>query len=235
MRTLSSGLALDAMRNAALSVLPPQVPRAVIVYGSFGRMQQKPTSDLDVLFIGDNTPRALAELTSVLIAFSHCHGLPLDEEVPYANKLLVDWEELSAASTCDVFAGSPRLTTVRRGDPCFLSSDYMRSRLLVTGVLAQRTLGWSEDPLRLDSLRARAGAGLVRAAFDDVRSADADPDVEAVVDYITGEKGGILAADWLGFDPDPATRRHLSGFAEYVLHTSRFDRKFRSATSDVAL
>ena len=209
MTIVASEVALDAMCKVALAVLPPQSRRTVVVYGSFGRHQQTSSSDLDVLFVGEKSLGAMESLTSALIEFSRRHGLPLDEEVPYANKLLADWDELTAASSCEMFIGQPRLTPVRRADREYLASTYMRRRLFVTGVLAQRTLAWSEDAQLLGRLRRRAGDGLVRAAIDDLQSRGAVLDAESVISYLTGEMDGIPADDWLGFEPDPRTRHHL--------------------------
>ncbi|GEM29097.1 hypothetical protein NN3_01040 [Nocardia neocaledoniensis NBRC 108232] len=217
MKIVPSETALDAMREVARSALPPSTPRTVVVYGSFGRNHQTPSSDLDVLFVGERSAGALEALTAGLVDFSRRNGLALDEEVPYANKLLADWEELSTASTCAMFAGPPRLTPVRRMDRAYLASSYMRRRLFVTGVLAQRTLAWSENAPLLEALKARAGAGLVGAAIDDLRSAGVTVDPDSVIAYITGEAHGIPAEDWLGFEPDPLTRTHLRCLAEQVL------------------
>ncbi|MFD4407634.1 hypothetical protein ACFWPH_33195 [Nocardia sp. NPDC058499] len=208
--------ALDAMRQAAVDVLPGHGPRAVVIYGSFGRMRQKTASDMDVLFVGEYDTAAVQRLTDAIIAYSRERGLVLDEEVPYTNKVLVDWEELEQAASCAVFSGSPRLIPIRR-HPDFLSSRYMRARLFVTGVLAQRTLTWSEDVARLEALRARAQAGLVLAALDDLRALDVEIDEDTVVEYLIGQ--GISSADWLGFEPDPATLRHMQAFVERTLHT----------------
>lgn len=203
------------MRRAASDVLPAHSPRAVVIYGSFGRMRQKKASDMDVLFIGEYSTAAERRLTDVIIAYSRDQGLTLDEEVPYTNKVLVDWEELEQTGTCAVFSGSPRLIPIRR-HPDFLASKYMRARLFVTGVLAQRTLTWSEDVARLEALRARAQAGLVLAAVDDLRALDVDPDEDTVVEYLMGQ--GISSDDWLGFEPDPATLLHVQAFVERTLH-----------------
>jgi predicted nucleotidyltransferase len=212
----SSADALEAMRQAALEILPARIPRAVVVYGSFGRMLQRTTSDVDVLFVGETGPESLDKLTSALIDYSRGQGLTLDEEVPYRNKLLVDWEELTDASSCAVFSGSPRLIPVRRHLD-FLASQYMRLRLFVTGVLAQRTLSWSEDPIRLDALRARARAGLVTAAADDLRELGVAVDEDSLVEYLIGQ--GVSSSAWLGFEPDIDTRRYLRTIVERTLVT----------------
>lgn len=203
--------ALHAMRRAAVEVLPAHTPRAVVLYGSFGRMRQKTASDMDVLFIGEYSTSAVRRLTDVIIAYSRDHGLTLDEEVPYTNKVLVDWQELEHAASCAVFSGSPRLIPIRR-HPDFLASKYMRARLLVTGVLAQRTVTWSEDVTQLEALRTRAHAGLASAAVDDLRALEVDTDDDAVVEYLMGQ--GISSGDWLGFESDPATVRHVQAFVE---------------------
>src|SRR3989442_1116795 len=98
----SSFVALDAMRHAALSTLSRRVPRAVIVYGSFGRFRQAQSSDLDVLFVGESNPAALATLTKALTDFSRKHGLALDEEVPYATKLLSSPMRLEFSQYCSI-------------------------------------------------------------------------------------------------------------------------------------
>ncbi|RMI32686.1 hypothetical protein [Nocardia stercoris] len=206
--------ALRAMRQAALDVLPANSPRAVVLYGSYGRMRQKAPSDMDVLFIGERSAAAVRQLTDAIIGYSRDHGLALDEEVPYTNKVLVDWDELEQASTCTVFSGSPRLIPVRR-HPDFLGSKYMRARLFVTGVLAQRTLTWSEDVIRLEGLRARAQAGLVLAAVEDLRAFEVDLEPDTVIEYLLGQ--GISSDNWLGFEPDPATVRHVQSFVERTL------------------
>lgn len=207
--------ALHAMRRAALEVLPAHSPRAVVIYGSFGRIRQKAASDMDVLFVGEYSTTAVRRLTDAIIAYSRDQGLTLDEEVPYMNKVLVDWEELEQASTCAVFSGSPRLIPIRR-HPDFLASKYMRTRLFVTGVLAQRTLTWSEDAARLEALRTRARTGLVLAAVDDLRALEVEADEDAVVEYLMGQ--GVSSDNWLGFEPDPATLRHVQAFVERTLH-----------------
>ncbi|NKY51800.1 hypothetical protein [Nocardia vermiculata] len=221
--------ALDAMRCAALEVLPAHCPRAVVIYGSFGRMRQKASSDVDVLVIGEYSTRALRRLTDAIIAYSRERGLALDEEVPYANKVLVDWEELESAGSCSVFSGSPRLVPVRR-HPDFLASKYMRARLFVTGVLAQRTLAWSEDVTRLEAVRARAQAGLVLAAVDDLRALEVEVDEDAVVEYLMGQ--GVSSDDWLGFEPDPATLRHVQAFVERTLRANLLTSTPRGGTDE---
>ncbi|WP_280339727.1 nucleotidyltransferase domain-containing protein [Nocardia neocaledoniensis] len=230
MKIVPSEIALDAMCEVARSALPPSTPRAVVVYGSFGRNQQRPSSDLDVLFVGARSAGALEALTEGLVDFSRRNCLTLDEEVPYANKLLADWDELSTASTCAMFAGSPRLTPVRRTDQAYLASSYMRRRLFVTGVLAQRTLSWSENAPLLEALQARAGAGLIGAAIDDLRSAGVAVDPDSVISYVTGDAQGIPPEDWLGFEPDSLTRTHLRCLADQMLSRAKSSSELNFAT-----
>jgi hypothetical protein len=205
-RTLLADEAMCEMCRVAESVLSP--PFGVIVYGSFGRAMPNVASDLDVLFVGAGGRREIEALTKGLVKFSHSHRLPLDEEVPYANKILCAWPELDRISSCRVFRGRPRITPIDVS-PHFLRSRAMRERLIVN-VLVERTLRWTHDVPRLELLRAKAARSLVATVAADLVDRGVTVTSGSVLADLIG-RDGARHKRWLGFDDDTATREHLQG------------------------
>lgn len=111
-----------------------------LVYGSCALALEQDGSDVDVLFVvkDDGVKGVMgAEAVRETVLLHDRHGLPVDAEVPFENKLVATKEDCKRSTNLE---GFPSLAGARFGllnldplqkDPTFLGSRTMRLRLIL--------------------------------------------------------------------------------------------------------
>ncbi|NYI05341.1 nucleotidyltransferase domain-containing protein [Allostreptomyces psammosilenae] len=197
-----------------------------IAYGSHATGHANSTSDLDLLLVHPATqPVNLPGLTRAVIALHHRHGLGLDTEVRYENKLAASDHDVDRALALEGY--SPTQTgdiTVRpvpeHGTDVFLNTTTFRLRLVLNALTTGHVF-LAGDPRRhsLDTTAAERSVALLATSLLTHQSHMTVSEAVAVlVQAPTGEAGH----DWLGYEPTPALhsvlRRGLTALvAEHVI------------------
>lgn len=117
-----------------LSKLLPADSYFCCVYGSYPAKRNTSHSDIDLFVACESTSEDLFKKIELFVLELHSkYGLKQDEEVPYANKLLVSYSDVAQAVNLQQFRDSresrytiPRIT--KNSD--FLSSPHIRMRLI---------------------------------------------------------------------------------------------------------
>lgn len=138
------------------------------VYGSLAYGAEREDSDLD-LFIATRTPTDSdrCSLAQMVIDLHQKHGLMLDIEVPYENKLVVSFEDLAHMMSLDAFPMHEGRRTVPRVErtEAFLGSHEVRWRLLLNA-LTTPNLFLCGDKALYDKYRLAAEASVRRLAHE---------------------------------------------------------------------
>ncbi len=107
------------------------------VYGSYAYGAQRPSSDLDIVMVGESADGGrVSRMTSAVVKLHLRHGLSVDEEVPFHRKLVATWDDLQAAIMGRGFrrdAGRLIASRVVKSRE-FLESEELRLRLLLNAI-----------------------------------------------------------------------------------------------------
>ena len=147
--------------NYIKSIISNMTPD-ILVYGSI--IYGIETSDLDVAFITlDFNQNDFEKIKNATIQFQKEYGMPLDEEVPYSNKLIYRQSEVEDMLTYSPFKkinGIYQIAPVEINEAYFGSKE-MKYRLLLN-ILTTRSILLQGNKKRIDSYRERAWELLIK-------------------------------------------------------------------------
>lgn len=177
-----------------------------IAYGSHAAGTASESSDLDLLFVTTTqlSEGIAADLIDAVLALHDRHGLALDQEVAYENKVHATCADMVAAFTLNCFphdsCGLPKATPTSPSSQ-FLNSSTFRARLLLNALTTPHVfLGGSIVLYQRHVERAeRALATLAAAACRNRPNPTVCDLVTAIVTGPDGETG----QDFLGYQPTP--------------------------------
>ena len=177
-----------------------------IAYGSHAAGTASDSSDLDLLFVTTTelSEGIAADLIDAVLALHDRHGLALDQEVEYDNKVHATCADMIAAFTLNCFphdsCGLPKAAATFPSSE-FLNSSTFRARLLLNALTTPHVfLGGSVVLYQSHVERAeRALATLAAAACRSRPNPTVCDLVAAVVTGPDGETG----QDFLGYQPSP--------------------------------
>jgi len=134
----------------------------ILLYGS--AVYGKISSDLDITFVVRKfDSKNYEDIKKLTIEFQRLHGMELDQEVPYASKLIYTDTEVQHMLKNTPFqkvGGIYRITPVQKTTE-FLSSKEMKFRLLLN-ILTTRSLVLQGDKSKIDAYKQDAWDLLVR-------------------------------------------------------------------------
>lgn len=131
-----------------------------ILYGSYASGNEKPGSDIDVMFSCDNNSYLLhkealvPKITYFLSLLHEKVGANVDDEVPPESKHLISAEEMMEAVTCKVYYPPMETngSTIAKVDPL---SFFLDKEVDVTGMNKSESERFSNDFLKSKYLRLR--------------------------------------------------------------------------------
>ena len=150
----------------------------VYIYGSYATSQFRPDSDLDIMFAVENYNQADFQTIKEFVVTLHTkHGLTVDEEVPYKNKLLIPYQDIDEAAKLAAFktTGHDEYTVPAiPDDPALLGSQNVRARLVLNALTTPHVFVTGNEA-SYQNLRAKCEKALVRLACGLTDSADPSP------------------------------------------------------------
>jgi len=137
------------------------------IYGSYATSHFQEESDLDIVFATSIYDQAdFSRIEDFVISQHIKHGLEIDQEVPYDNKLLVTYQDIKDAARLDVFPkrddgrySVPEITD----DPVFLASTDARKRLLLNAFTTPHIFIHG-DRVSYDQLRGGCEKAVIKLA-----------------------------------------------------------------------
>lgn len=180
---------LDEIRRFSEEFLD-QDRHFVCVYGSYATEDDNEDSDVDLFFASTLFNREEFEkIRSFIVDLHFRNGIPLDNEVPYENKLLVTYEDLENAVTLRPFKtkeGKHLVPPITK-DEIYLSSLEIKWRLLLNALTTPH-LFFGGDILTYNHYRDRAEEAIVHLAYDLLEGGEcASKDILSVL--LTGPSG----------------------------------------------
>ena len=192
-----------------------------LAYGSHAHDTAGTASDLDLLFVGDQTltAPALHALVTAVKSLHHRHGLAADEEVCYKSKLYATGPDVSAATALGGFDASEQgqlTATPVVVEPWWLNSRPFRLRLILNALTTPHVfLGGDLPAYRRHTQDAETAVALLALALVG-RSRFGLADAVAV---LLDGPDGATGEDWLGYRPGPhlasLLHRGMAALAEH--------------------
>lgn len=154
------------VRDFAQETLPDE-GYFVCIYGSYATSHFRADSDLDIVFAADSyNPTAFEDIKDFVVSQHVRHGLTIDEEVPYSNKLLVTYQDVSDAASLDVFSKNDTgeyVVPEIKDDTEFLGSPDARKRLLLNAFTTPHVFVCGDKTV-YEGLKRKCEYALVRLA-----------------------------------------------------------------------
>ncbi|WP_328331262.1 hypothetical protein OHA70_10955 [Kribbella sp. NBC_00382] len=190
-----------AMVTTCLADLSSVADGFGLVYGSsVTRDARTAPSDLDFVLVTAEplTDQLRATLATGIRQAHSGHGLPIDQEVPYENKLTATYEDVAAACslTCFPQLGSQQARPVTESDPYLYSEDF-RLRLLLNALTTPHALIWGSIEA-LSTATAAAEQAVARLGLM-LTMPTADFTAEPLVEALLRSPAGAEGKDYLGF------------------------------------
>lgn len=219
-----------------------------ILYGSYASKNQKPGSDIDLMFSCDSITFDLYKkylFPVIKIFLEDLHellGAKRDDEVPSSSKLLVEYSTMQKASSADVFYEKNNYNekeyklanviplrkfekkNIRKGDGArfdkeFLSSDYLRLRLIFNILTTPNKI--SGNFYFKEFLEKNAKISLIKLAKDLQSQLGKNGKLDvSVLERRSNDEFGEM---WLGYKFE---RKGVKEKLERLLTESKDDEKF---------
>lgn len=159
---------LEKYKESSLNLFSDSTyPVAIIVYGSSIYNYNQKISDLDVCFILDDdqySEQIIAQLINMTVYFHMCNSLPIDEEIPFENKLVFSVDEVKETLSGNLFCSANGVweipPIIKTHD--FLSSKLMKKRLLLN-ILTSDHILLSGDENTVKKFEERAWEIIIEA------------------------------------------------------------------------
>ena len=190
---------------------------SLCIYGSFGANTFSDRSDID-LFLATHNPTSLDlhQMKEFVIGIHHRHGMPLDCEVPFDNKLLASYDDIDKAAKLQglIFRNGRIVVPPVKKTREFLSSYRIKLRLLFNALTTPHLIfGNSAD--RLNSSRETAERNLLLLAINDIRSIQFT--VQDLVNSLLRGPHGEEGEMYLGYKRKNGVAPHLTHALEKAL------------------
>jgi hypothetical protein len=189
-------------------------------YGSYPSETAQANSDLDVFFATpDVTPDDISSLTEFIVKYHIDHALMQDEEVPYNNKLVVSYDDISQAVNLKGLSkenGKIIVPPIIK-EASFLASLPVRYRLLFNALTSPHEF-FGKDFGAYESFRAIAENQLVRVALDLLGLYDV-VSVESLIESLFKNRQGEEGEMFLGYKRNPKSIAHITRIIQ-----DRFDQ-----------
>lgn len=185
-------------------------PHFVCNYGSYANGTAHDNSDLDLFFATEKVlPYDLKEVTDFIIKYHLDNGLMQDEEVPYANKLVVSYVDLERAvklEGLDHAHGRIIVPPIIKSE-IFLASMEVRYRLLFNALTSPHNVA-GPDQISYQKFKEEAEKSLLDLALNlNVRAKEPDP--ESLVRVLLSNPDGEAGEMFLGYKENPKTIEYL--------------------------
>ncbi|PIZ76434.1 hypothetical protein COY05_01090 [Candidatus Peregrinibacteria bacterium CG_4_10_14_0_2_um_filter_38_24] len=191
------------------------------IYGSHAILQAKDTSDIDVFFATQSLcPEDISAAKSFIMGYHHARGLPLDEEVPYENKLVVDFDDVNKAVNLGGFnLGKDGRITVPPviKEKKFLESAGIRHRLIFNALTTPHvSFGSALESLQF--FKDQAEINLIRLAIDLVAQG-VERNVENLLGVLLAGPNGEDGEMFLGYKKNSFVVEHLRNLLKSQLQS----------------
>lgn len=174
----------------------------VCVYGSYASGHYSDVSDIDIFIAANNhTKDDFENLRDFLIDLHVRHGLNLDDEVPYENKLMMSYDDLHNAVLLKPFIkheSGYKVPPVEKKKE-FLSSDEIRWRLVLNALTSPHVCVSGNKDM-YESFRQGAERALIELAIG--LSATNEPGHQDLFDVLVRGDQGEEGEMYLGYKPD---------------------------------
>ena len=181
----------------------------VCVYGSYASGHYTTKSDIDLFIAAEHHGQDEFERARDTVRELHrAFGLPLDDEVPYENKLIVSYDDVRGAIALHPFINEDgyAVPPVEKSEE-FLSSRAIRLRLILNALTTPHVC-ISGNVQLFDSFKGEAEQALVVLAHGLLKKTPASHSelVMVLIQGTEGENGEM----YLGYKKErPAVVRHL--------------------------
>lgn len=162
----------------------------VCVYGSYASGHHTETSDLDMFIAIEACDEGdFKKVRDFLIDLHTRHGLKLDDEVPYENKILVSYDDVLHAIALDSFIrnGEWYQVPLVKKDKGFLASLEIRWRLILNALTSPHECVYGNKE-SYTTFKTDAEKSIVRLARGLVKNEESTPQ-ELLAVLVSGAKG----------------------------------------------
>lgn len=188
----------------------------VLIYGSYAYGMAQPSSDLDIVFVADESmPGRRDRIKQFILSLHERYGLRKDNEIPYDKKVLFSFTFMEKACAgegiyCNAQWGFPPIIK----DKDYLSSDALLFRF-AQGMLANPHLFLDGDHLLYSAHRKCATFNLIKAILSQhkIKQISAIGLLEKFCIDTQGNTGDF----YLGFSYREPFKSYLSEYLEAVL------------------
>ena len=175
------------------------------IYGSYPCLAEHSKSDLDFFVATQKYDNDFFKLLKDFVVwFHHRHSIPLDEEVPYENKLLVTYEDIESAINLEPFRDPKwwfKVNLIKKTDT-YLSSLEIRHRLLLNALTTPHCFVWN-DKVMYENSKTVAEKSIVILGKYLYWYENAD--VEDIFRALTVSADWRSGEEFLGYKPRPTT------------------------------
>ncbi len=199
------------------STLPLDAGDFTCVYGSSLYHPTKVTSDVDLFVVSDapalKEPATVDGIVDTIKGLHVRYGRKIDEEVPFANKLVYRHGDLEDATRLRCFeidstSGNITIPAVEKTD-AFLNGRGIKLRLALNALTTPH-LVIAEDPSAYEEHKAAAETAMVAAGI--ATHAGSDFRAEDIFDALTVGPDNSTGEMYLGYKIEhPAVKVHLEG------------------------
>ena len=228
---------IEDLKQTVIQAMKPDKEDMLILYGSAA--SGKTTSDFDFCFVRKEPREGDAErIEKAALDFHHKNGLKVDEEVPYANKLLYSKQDLMETVYFSPFTkekGVTRIDPIEK-TPEFLSSPQIKKRLLFNMMTTPSRLLIGDEAL-FKRYKEAAFDTLTDVIFGYEHNRPMTQK-EVLSSLLTDSRSGKNGEDFLGYKEKPTVVAYLKEqiadsfvrLAEKNRLTQRKDGRFQYAS-----
>lgn len=200
------------------------------IYGSYANGKKNEDSDIDILIATSYySQEDLAIFKEMILEFHKTHKLKIDNEVPYENKLLINYKDFDDATNLKGFIKKGNtivIPAVVKGEE-FLGSREVKLRLALNALTSPHIM-FGNDPDMYAKLKENAEKNITKLSISKQNS-NTYGVADLVNTLLTGDNGeeGEL---YLGYKNYPSVIQHLTQFLNKQMKLQKTNR-LKSETS----